>query len=249
MRTLSARNIIVGIIGGFILFTLLSFSVQAITMSNSSYIVQNGNLNSASGKKSNSSYKLNDTIGQIAPGLYSGTNYKVRAGFQYISSIIRFKFNVSSQNITFGILGATSPVSRTNILTITNGSAGGYNVYGAEDHQLLSFPSGLSIPNTTCDAGDCTTSNGTAWTSTLTYGFGYRCDNLSGTDCASGFSNINNYEQFADTSAKQSPVAVMTGTNAGRNIQTQITYKVNISASQASGQYINQINYVAVPTF
>lgn len=248
MIILSARRILFGLIGGGIVFSLLSFSVQAITMSNAQYIIQNGNLNSASGKKSNGAYKLNDTVGQIAPGLYSGTNYKVRAGFQYISSIIRFKFNVSSQNITFGIVDPTSPITRTNILTISNGSASGYNVYGAEDHQLLSFPTGISIPNTTCDSGTCTTTTASAWTSTLTYGFGYRCDNLSGSDCASGFS-ANNYKQFADLSAKQSAAAVMSGTNVGRNIQAQITYKVNISASQASGQYINQINYVAVPTF
>jgi len=81
----------------------------------------------------------------------------------------------------------------------------------------------------------------------LTYGFGYRCDNVSGSDCA--FTTANNYKQFADTSHSETPQSVMTGVNVGKNIKTQITYKLNISATQPPGDYANVVRFIATPTF
>lgn len=232
-----------------LLLLLYSVKAEAFTMSNLDYILQMGNLNSFAGRKSNSEFTLTDTGGQLAPGLYSGSNYKIRAGFQYIYSIIAFRFTISNIFIDFGTLSPTTPVLRTNILTVSNGSAYGYQVTAFENHQLMILAYGQIIPNTTCDAGTCTTTTAAAWTSTLTYGFGYRCDNLSGTDCATGFTTSTFYKQFADNAAGQSPVAVMAGTNVGRNKQSQITYKVNISGTQTAGLYQNVITYVATPTY
>jgi hypothetical protein len=228
---------------------LTTVKASAFTMSNLNFILQMGNLNSFSGSKSNSQFKLNDTGGQLAPGLFSGTNYKIRSGFQYISSIVRFKFSIISTYIDFGVVTPTNPVTRTNELVVSNGSANGYQVSAFENHQLLVPASGALIPNTSCDAGTCTTTTSAAWTSTLTYGFGYRCDNVIGTECATGFSDPTYYKQFADNSANQTPQAVMVGTTAGYNKRVQITYKVNISGTQVAGSYINLVTYIATPTF
>ena len=108
--------------------------------------------------------------------------------------------------------------------------------------------SGALIPNTTCDDGACTTTTASTWTNTLTYGFGYRCDDVSGTNCPSSFT-ANKFKQFADNSKSQTPIAVMQGTNVGRSLQSTITYKVNVSATQVAGLYSNVITYVATPTF
>lgn len=230
-------------------FLLYTPSAGAFTMSNLDYILDMGNLNSFAGKKSNSAYTLTDTGGQLAPGLYSGSNYKVRAGFQYIYSIISFRFSITNTYIDFGIIEPTNPVTRTSTLTVSNGSANGYSVTAFENHQLLVNSSGQLIPNTTCDAGTCTQTTAAAWTNTLTYGFGYRCDNVSGTDCNTDFSNSTYYKQFADASAGQSPVSVMSSSNVGTNRQSQITYKVNISGTQPAGTYQNVITYIATPTY
>ncbi len=224
-------------------------SVEAFTMSNANYVIEMGNLNSVAGKSTGPNNKLGITVGEIAPGLYSGTNFKVRAGFQYISSIIRFRFSISNTDINFGVLDPTSPVIRTNILTVSNGSAFGYSVTATESGQLRNPANGAIIPDTTCDAGNCTESTSAAWTSTLTFGFGYRCDNVTGTDCASGFSTSTFYKQFPDISKGESPQAVMSGANVGRNKQVQISYKANVSGTQAAGLYSNVITFVATPTF
>ncbi len=228
---------------------LLFKTSSALTMSNSNFNLYMGNLNSGAGRGENASYKLGVTIGQTAPGLYSGTNYKVRAGFQYIHSIIPFSFSISQLTIDFGNLSATNPVTRSNRLRISNGSAHGYSVTAYENHQLNVPSSGAILPDTTCDDGSCTQSTSAAWTSSLTYGFGYRCDNVVGTDCATGFSDATYYKHFADNSASETPIAVMTGLNVGRNKQVDITYKVNISGTQAAGLYSNQIIYIATATF
>ncbi|HVT00811.1 MAG TPA: hypothetical protein VHE53_01085 [Patescibacteria group bacterium] len=235
----------------FLLFLLsFAFQAQAYDMTNNIYKIQAGNFNSFSGKASGSGKNITFTSGQTAVGLYSkvGVNYKVRAGFQYIYSIIPFSFSISSVSINFGSLNPGEPISRTNTLTVSNGSAFGYQVTAAENHELLAPPSGQLIPNTTCDAGTCTNVTASAWTSPLTYGFGYRCDNISGTDCSTDFSNSTFYKQFSNLAHNQTPQVVMSSANVGRGRTTQITYKVNISATQAAGGYQNAIIYVATPS-
>lgn len=218
-------------------------------MSNSNYILQWGNLNTAAGKPTNASYKLGLTVGQIAPGLFSGDNYKVRSGFQYIHSIIKFRFSITETLVDFGVIEPGTPVTRTHSLIVSNGSAYGYSVYATESAQLHVPVSGAIIPDTTCDDGSCTESTSAAWSSALTYGFGYRCDNETGTDCASGFTTSTFYKQFADSSKNETGQAVMTGTNVGKNKRVRITYKVNVSAVQPAGLYHNIVTYVATPTF
>jgi hypothetical protein len=215
-------------------------------MSNEQYIIQMGNFNMASGRPTGSNYALLYTAGQTGPGLYSGPNYKVKSGFEYIFPIIPFSFSISNTYIDFGSLTATNPVTRTNILTVSNGSAHGYQVTASENHALLIPAYGAFIPDTACDGGLCDPSTPAAWTSTLAYGFGYRCDNVSQADCATGFSDATYYKPFA---ASPSAQIVMQGANVGKNKQCQITYKVNISGSQQAGTYTNTIMYIATPTF
>lgn len=229
--------------------TLLLFSASETwgqTMKNNNYILQMGNLNSIAGKPTGSGYKLGFTSGQTPNNLFSGANYKVRAGFQYISSIIYFRFAISNTFIDFGIISPTSPVTRTNLLTVSNGSAYGYQVTVSQNHNLRVDASGFEIPATTCDSGTCTPTTSDAWTSSLTYGLGYRCDNISGTDCASGFTTSTYYKSFI---ASPSAVTVMSSSNVGRNRKAQITYKVNVAGTQPAGLYTNILNYIAIPAY
>jgi hypothetical protein len=233
-------------------FYVLGFTVAPValaqTMSNADYMIRMGNLNSISGKPTGSGFKLSYTSGQTGPGLYSGTNYKVRAGFQYISSIIPFRFSITNNVIDFGIMSPTTPILRTSLLTISNGSAFGYQVTASQDHNLRANSSGAEIPPTACgDSGpSCTPTSAGPWTNSLTYGFGYRCDNNTGTDCDTQFSNSTYYKPFA---VSPSAVIVMTGANVSRKKVTQITYKLNISGAQQAGLYTNVVNYIATPTF
>ena len=221
-------------------------SSEAQTMSNSEYILQMGNLNSIAGKPTGPNYKVSFTSGQTGANLFSGPTFKVRAGFQYIYSIIPFRFSVSSRLIDFGIISPTTPVTRAQLLTISNGSANGYQVTVSQNHNLRVDASGNEIPPTACDGGTCTPTTAAAWTSSLVFGFGYRCDNVSGIDCDSQFSDSTFYKPLV---ASPSAVSVMSSSNVGRSRQASVTYKINISGTQPAGLYTNIINYIATPTF
>ena len=221
----------------------------AQTMSNSNYTIRMGNLNSIAGEPSGSGFKLLYTSGQTGAGLYSGTNFKVRAGFEYIKSIIPFRFTVSSIFIDFGPVSPTIPVLRTNQLTISNGSAFGYQVTTSQDHNLRLNAKGIDIPATACNgggSGNCTVTTAALWNDSLTYGFGYRCTNINGSDCDTQFATTDYYKPFISS---PSAVIVMSGHNVGRNKVVEITYKLNIAGSQIAGLYTNVINYIATPTF
>ncbi len=230
----------------YFFFVTSAPTALAQTMSNSQYIIQMGNLNSIAGHPTGPSYQLLYTVGQTSPGLYSGPNYKVKAGFEYVLSNIPFRFTISNIFIDFGIISPTIPVLRTNTLTISNGSAYGYQVTVSENRNLTSDAYGTQIPATTCDSGDCTPTTAALWTSSLTYGFGYRCDNISATDCDSQFSTANYYKPFI---ASPSAIVIMSSLQVGRNKVGQVTYKVNVSGLQRAGLYTNLINYIATPTF
>lgn len=234
-----------------ILFVIFIFSffifhlsgVIAQTMSNSSYKIFQGNLNMAGGSPSGSSNKLRFTAGQISPGLYTGANYKVRSGFQYIKTSIAFGFSISPTLLDFGIVSPNNPITRTNTLTVSNGATLGYSVTVSADRQPTS-KEGSVIPGTSCDDGTCNDSKASIWTSSLSYGFGYRCDNLSGKDCDSSF--LENY--FKSLSISPSLQTIMSG-GRGRDKKAQVSYKVNISPTQQAGTYTNNITFIAAPSF
>ena len=239
--------------------SILGQDAFAETMSNGSFKIEMGNLNSVAGQSTGSNYNLNITSGENAPGLYSGTNYKVRAGFQYLARNRLFSFSLSKTQIDFGTLSPTNPVTRTTTLTVSNTSTPSYQVTGSENHQLLVTRSGAIIPDTTCDRGACSQATAAEWSSTLTYGFGYRCDSVSiisqgsksnscNQDDSSFFKNPSFFKQFADVSRSEKTEVILKG-GKGRDQKASLTYKVNISSSQATGVYTNSITYIATPGF
>lgn len=227
----------------YLLFTVSSAFAQ--TMTNSFFKIIMGNLNMAAGNVANSTYNLSITAGQTAPGLYLGTNYKVRAGFQYVRvGKIAFTFTLSPNLIDFGVITPTNPVTRTVGLTVSSGAAKGFTVIASENQPLTSSQNSV-IPNTTCDNGDCSTLKATAWASSLAYGFGYRCDDVTGANCSTTFSDTF-YKPFALSPTSDT---VMRSTTGGKTRKSQLTYKVNVSGSQAPGVYTNVVTYIAAPGF
>lgn len=231
----------------FIYFLVVSTAFGQ-TMSNDQFKLKMGTLNSAAGESSSSSYSLNQSLGQISPGLYTAANYKVRAGFEYFKAgTIPFSFSISNSLIDFGIVTPTNPVLRTTELTISSGSSKGFTVTASENNPLTAG-TGI-IPDTTCDNGDCNSSKASNWTSSLAYGFGYRCDpEASGqaNACSADFSNANFYKPFA---ASPSAQTIMTSATGGTSRKSQVTYKVNVSGTQPQGAYTNIVTYIASPGF
>lgn len=239
---MKARNFSLAIL----LCLFLAGPVLAVhPMESDNFTIDWPNLNMGAGVPSSGNYGLGVTTGQIAPGLYESTGYKVRAGFQYIHSIIPFTFTLDKISVDFGALTVGVGTTDTIGLEVSCGSAGGYSVTAQENNPLTS--TALStIPDTTCDPGDtCDESDEGTWTLSTTYGFGY---NMGGTDVPSEFSG-GKYKQYADMSLSETPQAVMSGSNVGRSKQATMTLKVNVSGIQAAGVYENIITFIATPTY
>lgn len=234
---------------GYLLIGLFLHSANAQTMSNQNYILRTQGFNSISGLAEGQNTKVRSTIGEISTEGFEGVNYKVRAGFENAKTILPFSIALSSNLIDFGELLPTNPIIRTLDMEINSENAYGYSVIAYEDKPLTSTSSdNIFIPNTTCDNGRCDSIEASVWTNTLAYGFGYRCDNLSGRDCDTSFERTNFYKTFANKKNEEEPQLIVSGIGAN-NRQSRISYKVNVSGSQQKNIYTNTITYIAVPNY
>jgi hypothetical protein len=203
------------------------------------------NLNSGAGIPTSTNYSLNTTLGQTGPGEYSSAGYRVKAGFQYINSIIPFSFTVSDLQKNFGTLTPNTPSTSTSTLTVSAGGAGGYSVKASENNPLMTADSSDVIIDTLCDT-TCSETTAGVWTSASKYGFGF---NMTGDDISADFTNSTYFRQFADRNNAESAKTIMTSANVGRSRTATITYKLNVSTVQPAGTYRNVIMYTAIPSY
>ena len=229
-----------GLIGllGYLFIGLFLTTASGQIMSNKDYTIKTEGLDVISGVIGSTNYKLRSTVGELSPIVPK------------IVSALPFSISLSSDLVDFGSLSPTNPIIRTVDLNVYSLSLYGYSVILFEDHPLKMNPpaGGANIPDTTCDNGECNEENASLWTNTLTYGIGYRCDNVVGFDCDLSFHNSNFYKSFADNSNSKSPQFVMTGIGS-KNKSARLSYKVNISGTQQQGNYLNTITYIAIPNF
>lgn len=157
------------------------------------------------------------------------------------------RLTIDSNLIDFGELTPTNPLIRTQIISVTNLLSPLYDLLIYENHPLTN-PTGSFIPNTTCDSGGCTEFTSGVWDSTLTFGLGYRCENIEGYDCENGFNYDQTYKQIPENKDKMS-ISIMEGINDKNSKSINISFKLNTSASQQSGPYTNIVTYTLTPSF
>lgn len=217
-------------------------------MESSQYRIKFGNINFGSNNQSSTSYNLGTTAGQLAAQEFNSSGYVVKAGFQYIHSIIPFTFSISDTSVGLGTLTAQTPSTATTDLTVSFGSAGTYQVTAEEIGPLRTLSGSNSIPDTSCNGGaqTCTESSANVWNSSTAYGFGY---NMSGTGIPSDFINSTYYRPFPDNTAVESAQVVMSSSNVTTSSTSTVTFKANISGSQAAGSYQTIIRFIATPSF
>lgn len=229
----------------FSLFFLSKY-ISADNLDSATFHIEMGTVNITGGSKSSASYTLNDTVGQTAQGEFNSSGYTMKAGFQYVSSPIPFTFTISDIDLDYGTLIPGTPSTLTNIIGITTGSSNGYAVKVIEDHSLKLISGSDTIADTSCDlASPCTITDATAWTDNGRFGFGY---NVNSTDADPEFVNSTYFRPFPIQGTDQ-PSLVMSKNTPAATASGTITYKINISGSQAAGTYQNGIQYIAIPAF
>lgn len=222
-------------------------SVRADTLTSPAFEIKMSTINITGGQKTSTSYKLTDTVGQTFQGQFNSSGYVIKAGFQYIYSLTPFTFTISDLDLNFGSLVPGTPSLLTNLLTVTTGSAYGYTVKTIEDHPLRLINGSTTIADTSCDiASTCTQTDATAWTDNTRFGFGY---NIQGDDVDTADFVDNTYFRPFPVQNIDSPATVMNRSGVATSSAATVTYKINISGTQAAGTYQNNIQYIAIPSF
>lgn len=239
------RSLVFYLLIGLFVYWIIVFSsplASAQSMSNDNYILQLDDINT-------------NTI-HPNPGVSNNNTLGVTSEILDQKQPEPFLFSISQTLIDFSILSPTNPIKRSNKLTVSNTPKNGYSIIAFEDKELsasvssdVDLPSSAFIPDTSCDNGQCSEFRSAIWTNPLTYGFGYRCDNVAGNDCASGFSDPTYYKQFANSSLSETPQKIAGAMTSGKNKTIQITYKVNIPGTQPFAFYNNTITFIAVPNY
>lgn len=215
------------------IISLLCRPADAQHFSSNNYNIDWGNFNMTSGRKSSANYSLTDTVGQNAPGEYSKTGVKLKSGFQYIYPFDEFSFAIDNLSIDFGTLTPGVATTATSTLTTTSPSGLGFQITASENSPLR-LNSGTTIPDFPGDND--------LWTSDTIYGFGFNANTLY-------FSSANHFSKFANIALGESPQVFDSSNTHVKNHNTTITYKINISSSQAAGTYQNYIVYTATPQY
>ncbi len=240
----------------FLLFLYLSTKlVVAQHFESPSYVIDWGNFNITSGKKTSANYSLTDTVGQNAPGQYDSAGFVLKSGFQYIyDTFNQFSFFIDDLSIELGSLTPGVGSTDTNIITISTPSGHGYQIMAHQDHPLW-IDSQSFIPDTTCDSGNCTESVSDVWQTNSAYGFGFNAIGIGASGETTGlgtdtiFPDNTYFRQFADYYQNEPNQIIMTENSPVKDHSARITYKALISTTQTTGQYQNTIIFTAVPKY
>ena len=166
----------------------------------------------------------------------------------------------ADNTVNFNTGGATISANTFYVacqeLSVSTNSSGGY-VLTTETDTSLKSAGGDLIDSGNCD-GTCTQSTGDTWATDTNNGFGYFCENGTGTDCATALDTTSEYVNFPCTGADadcdprtggESPVTVMSNTGQVSGNVAEIHYKLSVSGTQAAGDYETTVTYIATPTF
>jgi hypothetical protein len=245
------KHLLVGLFVYLFIGLLVPLSA-AQTMSSSDFILKTEELDPYSDPNRPNLPNNPNVLGtkdQKDPNILSeGVNFVVRSGFENPEHNKPVIFSLSSNIVDFGALSPTNPITRILNLNIANASVYGYSALVYENHSLADSSEKRSIPDITCDNGRCTHEKEDVWNNVLTYGFGYRCDNLIGSDCSKSFTDTKSFKQFPNISRTALPQAIMHGKGLEKK-EVKTSYKVNISGTQPIGNYTNVITYLLIPNY
>lgn len=215
---------------------------HAQTMKNSSYILDLSN-NPAQQTNTATPTETDNTNVVTLSKTISGDNFISTLSYDTDTKNLPLVLSTSSDLLNFGIIQPGEPVIRTHSLTVLPGSSVGYQVLSYQNHTLEADKD--QIPSTTCDNGACTPILPDVWTIPLTYGFGYRCDNLKSNACDPELKK-DYYKSFANEKANVSPASLL---EEDRSVTSQavITYKINVPGNQANKEYHVTIYHIAIP--
>lgn len=159
--------------------------------------------------------------------------------------------------VPFGTMALNTFKNLAHQLTVSTNASGGYVVTAQENDQLGKDGATTPfIPDSLGNGGTMSESTFAEWTTSTINGFGFSIQNVdaatvpfeyttatgacTGTFCA---------RQFADIVGAETPQTIMSSTTVANAEDVYVCYRLGVGATQASGDYENQITYTATGTF
>lgn len=155
-------------------------------------------------------------------------------------------------SVPFGTMSLNTFKRAAHLLTVSTNATNGYSVTAIENNELSKDGLGVTkISDTTCDSACLFNSTGSGWTTATNNGFGYSIQNLSatGVDNDNSYTGTPNYREFANNDSAQAATKIFYGSTVANAQQAYVCYKISVGATQAAGDYENQITYTATASF
>jgi hypothetical protein len=156
--------------------------------------------------------------------------------------------------VPFGTMALNTFKDAAHNLTVSTNAASGYAVTATENDQLSRGGLGVTvIPDTDCDGEDCTITAATEWNTGTDNGFGYSLENAAvspATSIAFQYSDTANFaaKPFA-VQGTDTPEPLFSSTTVADAQNIYVCYRLGVGATQAAGDYENQITYTATGIF
>lgn len=153
--------------------------------------------------------------------------------------------------VPFGTMALNTFKNLAQTLTVSTNAVGGYAVTTIENDQLgKDGGTATFIADTDCDGEDCTTSSATEWNTGTDNGFGYSLDNDDATSIEFQYSDGTFFARpFPATADPESPQRLFYSAAVANAENANVCYRLTVGATQAAGDYENNITYTATATF
>lgn len=240
-----------------ILFVSLNISANAYVSSSTNYILQNDSIN-IGGKDSSTStnYSIQDTIGEIATGISTSTNYQINVGYRQTLDDDA-TISISGPNsISLGSLGGlVGGITNNNgTWNVETNSSAGYSLYIKATSSSAMQSSDSSISDYTASSSPNPDFNWTIGIATSTFGFSpYNSESQitkyknDGTNCNIG-TNITDGQCWQGFSTSNEAIVSKTSATDIGGEDTKINFQAEIKSNgiQESGSYVATIIITAV---
>lgn len=155
--------------------------------------------------------------------------------------------------VPFGTMALNTFKTLAHQLTVSTNASGGYVVTASENDQLgRNGGTTPNIPDTLCDSGTCSETAAADWNTATNNGFGYSLQNVDAASIAFQYNDSSrtfNSKQFADLAGSESVQTIFSSSTVADAEDVYVCYRLSVGATQAAGDYENQVTYTATGTF
>ena len=142
-------------------------------------------------------------------------------------------------------------------LTVSTNASGGYVVTASENDQLgLDGATSPFIPDNPGNNTLASESASDEWTTATVNGFGFSLQNVDAASVAFQYTTATGNctgtfcsRQFADITGAETAQTIFSSTTVANAENAYVCYRLSVGATQAAGDYENQITYTATGTF